>query len=303
MPPHSDSHSNFPSTAPAAAPAMAAGRARKPAIRRRDLLLAAVLLPLVRRAQAQPRFDHAHAAWDALLKRHVRLIADGNASQVDYRGFQSDRAALGRYLETLSAVTPAQYAAWSKAQQYAFLANAYNAFTVEKVLTRYPDLKSIRDFGRVIGNPWRDEFFVLLGARRSLDWIEHETMRAPGAFDDPRVHVAVNCASIGCPMLGRDAFVAERLDAQLDDLLRRFMSDRSRNRYDPRTQAVALSQIFDWYRKDFEQGHRGFAGLHDLVAKYAGQLADDAGDRARLRGTTVTIRFIEYDWRLNDVPR
>jgi hypothetical protein len=262
----------------------------------------AALLALAGSAGAQG-FDHTHAAWDALLKKHVRLIAGGSASQVDYRGFAADRAQLADYLNRLSAVTPAQYAAWSKAQQYAFLANAYNAFTVEKVLSRYPNLKSIRDFGRVIGNPWKDEFFVLLGAMRSLDWIEHDTLRAPGAFDDPRVHVAVNCASVGCPMLGRDAFVAERLDAQLDDLFLRFMSDRSRNRYDARTQTVELLQLFDWYRQDFEKGHRGFASLQDVAAKYADQLADSPADRARLRSKTAPIRFVEYDWRLNDVPR
>lgn len=254
-------------------------------------------------ALAQPGFDHAHATWDALLKKHVRLIADGNASQVDYRGFMADRGQLAAYLQQLAAVSAAQYGGWSKAQQYAFLANAYNAFTIEKVLTRYPNLKSIRDFGRVFGNPWRDEFFTLLGAKRHLDWIEHDTMRAPGAFDDPRVHVAVNCASIGCPLLGRDAFVAERLDAQLDDLFRRFMSDRSRNRYDAQAQVVEISQLFDWYRKDFEQGHKGFGSLQDLVARYAEQLADSAAGRARLRSGTVPIRFVEYDWRLNDVRR
>ncbi len=235
---------------------------------RRDVLLATALLPLARAAFAQPAFDHSHVAWDALLKTHVRLIAGGN-----------------------------------KAQQYAFLANAYNAFTVEKVLTRYPNLASIRDFGRVFGNPWKDEFFTLLGAKRSLDWIEHDTMRAPGVFDDPRVHVAVNCASIGCPMLDRDAFVAERLDAQLDSLFRRFMSDRTRNRHSAGQQAVELSQLFDWYRKDFEQGHRGFRSLNDLVARYADQLADAPADRERLRSGSVPIRFIEYDWRLNDVRR
>ena len=267
---------------------------------RRHVLLAAALLPFARAAFAQPAFDHAHGAWDALLKTHVRLIAGGNASQVDYRGFSTDRAALGQYLKMLSAVTAAQYADWSKAQQYAFLANAYNAFTVEKVLTRYPNLASIRDFGRVFGNPWKDEFFTLLGARRSLDWIEHETMRAPGVFDDPRVHVAVNCASIGCPMLGRDAFVAERLDAQLDDLLRRFMSDRSRNRYDPRTQAVALSQIFDWYRKDFEQGHRGIASLQDLFARHAHALASAPQAQAHIRAGRYRLAFLDYDWALND---
>jgi hypothetical protein len=262
-----------------------------------------MLLPLACAATAQPGFDHAHSTWDALLKKHVRLIADGNASQVDYRGVMADRARLAGYLASLSAATPAQYAAWNKAQQFAFLANAYNAFTIEKVLTRYPNLGSIRDFGRVFGNPWKDEFFTLLGAKRSLDWIEHDTLRAPGAFDDPRVHVAANCASIGCPMLGRDAFVAERLDAQLDDLFRRFMSDRSRNRYDAGQQAVGISQLFDWYRRDFEQGHRGFGSLQDVAARYADQLADAPADRARLRDRATPIRFIDYDWRLNDVTR
>ncbi len=117
---------------------------------------------------------------------------------------------LTAYLQSLSAVTPAQYAGWSKPQQYAFLANAYNAFTIEKILTRYPNLKSIRDFGTVIGNPWKDRFFTLLGKPQHLDGIEHETMRAPGAFDDPRVHVAVNCASVGCPMLSNRAFDARQ---------------------------------------------------------------------------------------------
>jgi hypothetical protein len=272
-------------------------------VRRRQLFFIAALLTLARAAPAQGGFDHTHFAWDALLRKHVRLIANGNASQVDYRGFMTDRARLATYLAGLSAVTPAQYAGWSKAQQYAFLANAYNAFTIEKVLTRYPNLTSIRDFGRVFGNPWKDEFFTLLGAKRHLDWIEHETMRAPGVFDDPRVHVAVNCASIGCPMLGREAFVAERLDAQLDELFRRFMSDRSRNRYNAAQNVVEVSQVFDWYRKDFEQGHRGFGSLQDVVAKYADQLADGADDRAGLRSRTVPLKFVEYDWRLNDVVR
>ena len=272
-------------------------------MRRRQLLLAATLLPLTRSAGSQPAFDHSHSGWDTLLKRHVQLISGGNASQVDYRGFRADRPLLGTYLEGLSDVSPAQYGAWSRARRFAFLANAYNAFTIDKVLSRYPNLDSIRDFGRVFGNPWKDEFFTLLGAERSLDWIEHDTMRAPGVFDDPRVHVAVNCASVGCPMLGRDALVAGRLDTQLDDLFRRFMSDRSRNRYDAHAQTVEISQIFDWYGKDFEQGHQGFASVQDVVARYANQLADTAADRARLRTGTVPIHFIEYDWRLNDVPR
>ncbi len=273
-------------------------------MQRRSLLNLPALLLLLAAAPAPAQgFDHAHAAWDALLKKHVRLINQGNASQVNYQGFAADRAALKSYLDVLSAVTPAQFNGFSKAQQYAFLANAYNAFTVEKILTRYPNLKSIRDFGRIFNNPWKDDFFTLLGDKRHLDWIEHDTMRAPGVYDDPRVHVAVNCASVGCPMLGRDAFVAERLDAQLDDLFRRFMSDRTRNRYNAQAQVIELSQLWDWYRGDFEKGHRGFSSLQDLAAKYADQLADSPEDRARIRAKTVPIRFIDYDWSLNDLSR
>jgi hypothetical protein len=257
-----------------------------------------LVTPLFAAAQG---FDHSHAAWNALLAKHVRLISNGNASQVNYKGLVQDRAALQSYLQSLSAVAAADYEKWGKPQQYAFLANAYNAFTVEKILTRYPNLKSIRDFGRVIGNPWKDEFFTLLGGRRHLDWIEHDTLRAPGAFDDPRVHVAVNCASIGCPMLGNQAFTPEKLDAQLDDLLRRFLSDRSRNRYNAQVATVELSQLLDWYGKDFEKGHKGFSGIQDVIARFADQLADSPADRELLRAKTAPIKFIEYDWSLNDV--
>ena len=258
----------------------------------------AALLPPSARAQT---FDHTHAAWDALLQRHVRLISDGRASQVDYAGFARDRAQLGAYLQSLSAVGAADYARWSKAQQFAFLANAYNAFTIEKILTRWPDIKSIRDFGSLFGNPWKDRFFTLLGRPQHLDGIEHETIRAPGAFDDPRVHVAVNCASIGCPLLLNRALVADRLDAQLDDLMLRFMADRSRNRYNPQTRTLELSRIFDWYGKDFEQGHKGFASVADVGARYADQLADAPADRALLRAKQAPVKFLEYDWALNRV--
>ncbi len=142
-----------------------------PTTRRRLLLSTAalLLLPHATGARAQAAFDHSHAAWTALLSRHVKVAPDGKSSRVDYRGFAADRAALTAYLRTLSAVEAAEFRGWSKPQQYAFLANAYNAFTIEKVLTRYPDLKSIRDFGRVIGNPWKDRFFTLLGHRARDD--------------------------------------------------------------------------------------------------------------------------------------
>jgi hypothetical protein len=200
--------------------------------------------------------DHSHKAWDELLKKHVTYVENGNASRVSYAGFTKDRAALKQVLDTYSAVTRAEFDTWTKPQQQAFLINAYNAFTVEKILTRYPNIKSIRDFGSVFGNPWKDKFFTLFGQPSYLDFIEHETLRKEGVYDDPRVHVAVVCASIGCPMLRNEAFLPERLDAQLDDAMRRFLSDRTRNRYNATTGKLEVSKIFDWYGKDFEKGHR-----------------------------------------------
>lgn len=251
-------------------------------------------------AQA-PAFDPTHAGWTALLRRHVRPVRGGQASQVAYAGFAADRRLLKAYLDALSAVTPDRFAGGSKAERQAFLINAYNAFTVEMILTRYPDLTSIKDLGGLFGNPWKRAWIPLLGATVSLDDIEHGMLRKRGDYDDPRVHVAVNCASIGCPALREEAYVAPRLDAQLDEQMLRFMSDRSRNRYDASRGRLALSKIFDWYAEDFRLGHRGIASLRALAARHADVLADAPADRERIRAQAVDIVFTDYDWALNDV--
>jgi hypothetical protein len=132
----------------------------------------------------------------------------------------------------------------------------------------------------------------------SLDNIEHDTLRAKGRYDDPRIHFAVNCASIGCPMLREEAFVAERLDAQLDEQALRFLSDRSRNRY--ADGKLMVSKIFDWYGGDFKLGHRGIQSLPTYLARYAEVLADAPADRERIKAQGLEITFLDYDWKLND---
>jgi len=273
-----------------------------PMNRRRLLLTAAFVAPFAGGAglaHAQP-FDHAHAAWTALLKRHVVLLNGGRASQLRYAGIASDRAALKAYLAALAAVTPATFESFSKAQQMAFLINAYNAATVELILTRYPKLDSIKDLGSLLSSPWKQKIVPLLGALLTLDQIEHEMLRARGRYDDPRIHFAVNCASIGCPMLREEAYVAERLDAQLEDQAGRFMADRTRNRWNADRQRVELSKIFDWYGEDFKRGHKGITSLAAFVARHADLLADAPADRERLRSQKVEVEFLDYDWKLND---
>ena len=229
------------------------------------------------------------------------LLDDGKASQLRYAGMAADGVARKAYLATLSAVSTAQFDVFSKAQQQAFLINAYNAFTVDLVLTRYPKMASIKDLGNLLQSPWKQKFVPLLGATTSLDGIEHEMLRVRGRYDDPRVHFAVNCASIGCPMLREEAFVAERLDAQLDEQAQRFLSDRSRNRWNPATGKLEVSKIFDWYGDDFKLGHRGIASLPAFLARHADRLADTPADRERIAGQKVPLSFLDYDWRLNDV--
>ena len=262
-------------------------------------LLAAGLLGAAAAAPAAAQaFDHSHAAWTALLKKHVVLLGGGKASQLRYAGMAAERASLKAYTDSLSAVGSAAFNGFSKPQQMAFLINAYNAFTVELILTRYPQLASIRDLGSLLSSPWKPKFIKLLGTEMSLDNVEHDTLRAKGRFDDPRIHFAVNCASVGCPMLREEAFVAERLEAQLDEQALRFMSDRSRNRY--ADGKLELSKIFDWYGGDFKLGHKGIASLAAFAARYANQLADAPADRERIKAMTVDIAFLDYDWKLND---
>jgi len=269
---------------------------------RRQLLLAALALPGLLPPAAAQAFDHSHAAWTALLKKHVLLLRGGQTSQLRYAGMAADKPALQAYLASLSALDAASFAAFSKPQQMAFLINAYNAFTVALVLTRYPALQSIKDLGSLLSSPWKPKWIALLGQTLSLDDIEHGRLRERGRYDDPRIHFAVNCASIGCPMLREEAFVPERLDAQLTEQTRRFMADRSRNRWDAGRSRLAVSKIFDWYGDDFKLGHQGIASLPGFLASHADLLADAPADRERVRSAQVPIAFLGYDWALNDAP-
>lgn len=268
---------------------------------RRRIMGALPLVALWARAAAQSKFDHSHGAWNDLLRKHVRVLRGGQASQVRYAGFVADRAPLTVYLESLSGVRETTFKAFSSAEQQAFLINAYNAFTIELILGKYPDLKSIRDLGGLLSSPWKRKFVPLFGSQVSLDDIEHGMLRTRGRFDDPRVHFAVNCASVGCPPLREEAFVAERIEAQLDQQALRFLSDRTRNRFDSQRRRLEVSKIFDWYGEDFRLGHRGVSSLASFLGRYADHLADAPADRERIRAGQADITFLDYDWKLNDV--
>jgi Protein of unknown function, DUF547 len=251
-------------------------------------------------ALAHAQFDHRFQSFDQLLKRHVSWNQSGTASTVNYKGLAESRGELKTVLEGFSAVSKTQYDGFKKEEKLAFLINAYNAYTLELILSKYPNLKSIRDLGTVFQAPWKQKFFRLLGEDKHLDNVEHDLIRAPGVFDEPRIHFAVVCASVGCPALRPEVFQAEKLDGQLDDSAKRFLRDRSRNRFNPSSGKLEISKIFDWYKIDFEKGLKGFTSREVFFAKYADSLSAKPEEQSIIREGRAPLVFLDYDWTLND---
>lgn len=174
-------------------------------------------------------------------------------------------------------------------QQLAYLINLYNAQTLELVVRHYP-VKSIKDIGNWYRGPWGQPVVSLMGKVTTLDFLEHKVIRP--MFREPAVHFALVCASRGCPPLRREPYVADHLMDQLRDQGRIFLSDKSKNRVDDETGTLYLSAIFKWFREDFT----GQAGsLQAFVAPYL-----PANSSQRLESHVYGIKFLDYDWSLND---
>jgi len=165
---------------------------------------------------------------------------------------------------------------------------------VELILTRYPNIESIKDLGSLFSSPWKKEFIPLFNKTLSLDNIEQDMIRVE--FKEPRIHFAVNCASIGCPALRAEAYVADRLDKQLDSASKLFLSDRSRNRLIG--DELQISKIFDWYKSDFEMSQ----SLERFLMKYADSLNLDPKQQQDLVNGDIDIEFLDYNWQLNKTP-
>ena len=242
-----------------------------------------------------------HHLWDQLLERHVTPVRGGQATTVNYRGFAQDKAQLRQYLKQLAAVGKVEFNQWPKAEQLAFLINAYNAWTVSLILSEYPGIDSIKDLGSLLRSPWKKAFIPLFGKTRSLDDIEHGLIRGSGRYNDPRIHFAVNCASVGCPALRAEAYIATRLEGQLEAQTALFLADRSRNYLDG--PVLRVSSIFKWYREDFETGWRGISSLADFFIRYKDDLSLSDTDVRGISNGDIRMLYLNYDWRLNDSHR
>jgi hypothetical protein len=243
------------------------------------------------RPQAEARaFDHTHAAWTEILRSCVR--ADG----VDYAALKEDPLRLERYLAELHAVTPDETLHWSEKQRFAFWINVYNAHTLQKVVQHYP-LGSIRDLDTALGlkTVFDQDFIPMRGFHPdgkdrdlSLNDVEHGILRRK--FKDARVHAAINCASASCPPLLGEAFVAERLDEQLDEAMRAFVTDGKRNHFLRDKNRLELSRIFEWFAEDFE---RDAGSVEEYLVRFA---APEDAEFVR----QAKVSYLAYDWDLND---
>jgi len=234
-----------------------------------------------------------HSAWDALLKSYVKPGSDG-LNRVDYSAFKAGgHGALKDYIGTLVAVDAATL---NRSEHFALLANLYNAKTIDIVLEKYP-VKSIKDislggglFAAFTGGPWKAKVLKMKGVELSLDDIEHGILRP--TFKDPRVHYAVNCASVGCPNLGTEAFTGDKLDAQLDAAARAYINNPRGARFGQG--GLVVSSIYSWFDEDFGGTQKGI--IEHLKAYAAPDLAQKLED-------TKSISDYAYDWSLNDAKR
>lgn len=238
-----------------------------------------------------------HQPWNELLSKNVLLIKQGKASQVDYFGMARNRDKLKAYLATLAAVPTKVFKSWSKDEQLAFLINAYNAWTVEFILTDYKNIESIKDLGSFLSSPWKKEFIPLLGETRSLDNIEQVLIREQ--FKEPRIHFALNCASIGCPALRAEAYIASNLQQQLESATNLFLSDQSRNRLED--DELQISKIFSWYEEDFELENGQEQSLEQFLIKYSKALNLNEKQQQDLLSGEIDIEYLPYDWSLNRI--
>lgn len=227
-----------------------------------------------------------HSQFSRLLKAFIKRDKTG-LNRVDYEGFKKKQSDLKAYIKSLEAV---KVTSLSRAEQFAYWANLYNAVTIDVVLEAYP-VKSIKDIdispGIFSNGPWGKKLVTIEGTKISLDDIEHQILRK--VHKDPRVHYAVNCASVGCPNLQTEAFVGSKLEAQLEKAATDYVN--SNRGAVVRGNRLRVSKIYIWFKKDFGGND---AGILAHLKKYA-------APELKAKITKIgSINSSFYDWTLNE---
>ncbi|MBO9998589.1 MAG: DUF547 domain-containing protein [Cyanobacteria bacterium SID2] len=216
---------------------------------------------------------------------------------VDYASLKANREILDRFHADLAALPKEVYEGWTESEKIAFWVNIYNSLTLQAIIDNYP-VDSIRDIPGV----WKRLQFTVMGEGMTLDTIEHGILRRE--FNEPRIHMALVCASIGCPLLRTEPFTGDRLDEQLDEQTRVFLGFDRNFQIDLDRNEVLLSSIFQWFGEDFEATYGTsdkFEGHNDkarAVLNFVSQYVND-DDLSYLKQVEYRLKYLDYDWGLN----
>ena len=263
---------------------------------KRGLLSWAGVLALTVAAGTAGAQGFDHSAWDRVLKQHVN-----EAGFVDYAALKASPAELDRYVAQIAARSPVSHAQDfpSRESQLAYWINVYNALTIHCVVQAWPT-KSVRDIGFLFGF-FRRKQFTVGGREMTLDNIEHDTLRP--IFREPRIHFAINCASVSCPRLQREAYTADNVDRLLDEAAHSFVNEKRNFQIDAQRNRVTVAKIFDWFGGDFRDFARDkkLSGTGHPILDYIRPYLNDANRAALARLRNPRVGFFDYDWSVNDV--
>ena len=235
---------------------------------------------LLTQSLSHASFDQNHTKFTEILQKYT--IQKGLQTSVDYKNLKKDKSVLESYLKDLESVSNDEFKLFSADERLSFWINVYNSYTLALIIKHYP-VKSIKKIGGIFGtSPWKRSIVHVLGKKYTLNNVEHDIIRK--RFKEPRIHFAVNCASVGCPSLLREAFVASKLEEQLGLASNNFLNNKSKNYVKDKT--LFVSKIFDWYGDDFNEKHGSF---ENYVKKHYG-----------ITGK-VRVKFLNYDWDLNEI--
>ena len=234
--------------------------------------------------------EEQHVLFNSVLNKYVQN------GRVNYKGLCKDPD-LAKYISYLESSDPEKIT--DQKVRLAFWINAYNAYTLKIICDHYP-VKSINDLhsgGTALGHVfkttiWDKEIVVINHKATSLNNIEHKIIRP--VFKDFRIHFALVCAAKSCPALRPEAYEGSKLDQQLDDQAKLFLSDGSKNRFDVATQKASISKIFDWYQKDFGNDN---SKVLVAISKY---LPDQIRKSIQSAPDKWEVAYTNYDWDLNE---
>lgn len=246
-----------------------------------------------------------YSSFEYVLKTYVN-----EQGMVKYAELKGDREDLDQFLSDISGLSRVEYDTWPAKEKIAFWINAYNAQTLKAIVDHYPiepsGFKSLlypKNSIRQIPGLWNRLHFSVVQGSVTLSKIEHKILRKQ--FAEPKIHFALVCASMGCPSLRNEPYVAYRLEEQLNDQVSKLMDDPDKFRMNTDKKIIEISPIFEWFSEDFfvwsdQKRVSGYSksewAVYLFLEKY---LPEDHIYFDSPEG--YTIDFLDYDWSLNEL--